>query len=63
MSLEGTDTTWGASAPGTVSITAFDQHHIAGTFTIPVADLLADVSGTSKGNATVTGDFDYPNPN
>lgn len=63
LGLDGTDTNWGPSAPGQLVITAFDEHHVAGTFTIPVTDVLARLNGVSKGNAVITGEFDYTNPN
>lgn len=63
LGLAGTDTNWGPSAQGQLVITAFDEHHIAGTFTIPVTDVLARLNGVSKGNAVITGEFDYTNPN
>lgn len=63
LGLEGTDTNWGPSAQGTLNITAFDSNHIAGNFTIPVTDVLAKLTGTSKGDAMITGEFDYANPN
>ena len=62
LGLDGTDTNWGASAQGQLVITAFDDQHIAGTFTIPVTDVLTKLSGTHKGEAVITGEFDYANP-
>lgn len=56
-------TNWGPSAAGELVITEFDADHIAGTFRIPITDVLAKLSGTSMGNAMVTGEFNYKNPN
>ena len=36
---------------------------VAGTFSIPITDVLAKISGVSKGNALVSGTFYYSNPN
>ncbi|MEQ1702769.1 MAG: hypothetical protein ABMA25_21885 [Ilumatobacteraceae bacterium] len=63
LGLDGTDTNWGPSAEGTLVITEFDNEHIAGTFSIPITDVLAHLTGTSKGDALVTGTFYYSNPN
>lgn len=63
LGLDGTDTNWGPSQAGTLTITEFDADHIAGTFTLTVTDVLAEMSGTSKGNAVITGEFEYTNPN
>lgn len=56
-------TNWGPSEPGELVITAFDADHIAGTFRIPITDVLATLTGASMGNAVITGEFDYQNPN
>jgi hypothetical protein len=63
LGLDGTDTNWGPSAQGQLVITEFDANHIAGTFTIPVTDVLAGMTGSSKGDAVITGEFSYTNPN
>lgn len=64
ITLGGTDTNWGPSQDGTLIITAFDEEHIAGTFSVTVSDVLADLGGTpSKGSAVITGEFDFANPN
>ncbi len=64
ITFEGTDTNWGASGEGTLVITEFDDEHIAGTFMVPVTDVLAEMSGEpSEGNAVVSGEFDFANPN
>lgn len=63
VSLPATGTNWGLSEPGTVEITRFDDERISGTFTFRVTDVLALENDTpSKGNATVTGEFDFANP-
>ena len=62
IGLDGTNTNWGPSAEGTLVITAFDANHIAGTFTIPVTDMLAEFSDNPQGDAIITGEFDYVNP-
>ena len=56
-------TNWGPSEAGELVITEFDQNHIAGSFRLPITDLLARFGGTSLGNAVITGEFDYQNPN
>jgi len=63
LGLDGTATNWGPSQPGTLVITEFDDQHIAGTFTLQVTDVLAHLNGSSKGNAVITGEFEYTNPN
>ena len=63
LGLDGTDTNWGPSAEGTLVITEFDTAHIAGTFSIPITDVLARITGVSKGDALITGTFNYRNPN
>ncbi len=63
IGLDGTNTNWGPSAQGQLVITEFDEHHIAGTFSVPVTDVLAQMSGTSAGDAVITGEFEYTNPN
>lgn len=63
IGLDGTNTNWGPSAQGQLVITEFDADHIAGTFSVPVTDVLAQMSGTSAGNAVITGEFSYTNPN
>lgn len=55
------ETNWGPSADGQLVITEFDSNHIAGTFTVPITDVLAKLSGTSMGNAVITGEFSYSN--
>lgn len=63
IGLDGTTTNWGPSAEGTLVITEFDNEHIAGTFSFPITDVLARISGTSQGDAMITGSFNYRNPN
>ena len=63
LGLDGTETNWGPSEPGTLVITEFDADHIAGTFRLTVTDVLAKLNGSSKGNAVITGEFEYSNPN
>ena len=63
LGIDGTDTNWGPSAEGSLTITAFDGDHIAGTFLIPVTDVLADITGASKGDAVISGTFNFVNPN
>ena len=63
MGLDGTDTNWGPSAEGTLVITEFDENHIAGTFTIPIKDVLGHLNEVDKGTAMITGEFNYQNPN
>ena len=63
LGFEGSGTNWGPSARGQLVITEFDANHIAGTFTIPVTDVLAQMTGTSEGDAVITGEFNYSNPN
>lgn len=65
VSIDGTDTNWGVREPGTFTIIEFDDAHISGTFDIPVHDSLAkivDPNAVGKGNATVTGTFNYTKP-
>ena len=57
------ETNWGPSEAGELVITEFDADHIAGTFRIPITDVLAKLTGTSMGNAVITGEFNYKNPN
>ena len=54
-------TNWGPSADGQLVITEFDSNHIAGTFTVPITDVLAKLNGTSMGDAVITGEFSYSN--
>jgi hypothetical protein len=63
ISLDGTDSNWSLATQGEFVITAFDDQHIAGTFSLPMTDAFADLNGTSKGDALITGVFDYANPN
>lgn len=64
FTLEDSETNWGVSEPGVLEITAFDDDHIAGRFEFTATDVLADLSGgESEGTVTVTGSFDYRNPN
>ena len=57
------ETNWGPSEAGELVISEFDADHIAGTFRIPITDVLAKLTGTSMGNAVITGEFNYKNPN
>lgn len=66
IGLDASETNWGLREPGTLTITRFDESGIAGSFQLPVTDVLAKIAGAqqpSKGNAMITGTFDYPNPN
>lgn len=54
-------TNWGIAAASELVITEFDDEHIAGTFTLQVADVLA-ADGAGEGTATVTGEFEFRNP-
>lgn len=64
VTFDGSDTNWGPSADGQFVITEFDADHIAGMFSIPVRDVLADLSGEpSEGEALITGEFMFTNPN
>lgn len=63
ISLETTDTNWTLSGAGQLVITEFDAEHIAGTFTLPITDAFAEMNGTSKGDAVLSGSFDLRNPN
>lgn len=56
------ETNWGPSADGQLVITEFDANHIKGTFTVPITDVLAKLNGSSMGNAVITGEFSYTNP-
>lgn len=62
ITLDGTDTNWMLSGDGEFVITEFDSDHIAGHFTLPITDALAGMTGTSKGNAVMTGSFEFANP-
>ena len=62
VGLNGPDTVWETGVGATLTITEFDEDHIAGTFTIPVVDGLADMTGVDNGTATITGEFDLANP-
>ncbi len=63
VSLPATGTNWGLAEPGTVEITRFDDERISGTFTFRVTDVLALENATpSQGSATITGEFDFANP-
>jgi hypothetical protein len=59
VDLTGSDATWGLDQPGTLDITAFDDEHIAGTFSFTATDLFGSVDG----QIAVSGDFDFHNPN
>jgi hypothetical protein len=50
---------WSLDEGGVLDITAFDESHIAGTFTFSATD----VFGQEDDGVTVTGSFDYANPN
>lgn len=63
VSMESTDTNWTLVSNGELVITEFDGEHIAGRFTLPVTDALAEMNGTSKGTAVISGTFDLANPN
>ena len=63
ITLEGTETNWMLSADGELVITEFDNTHIAGHFTLPITDALATMNGASKGDAVMTGSFNFANPN
>jgi len=62
ITLDGTDTNWMLSGDGELVITQFDDHHIAGHFTLPVTDAEAAITGTTKGNAVINGTFEFANP-
>lgn len=61
--LDGDDAVWELESPGVVDVTDFDDEHIAGTFELRYRDQLADVTGDPERHITVTGSFDYANPN
>lgn len=63
FSLEGVATNWRLTEAGTVDITEFNQEHIVGTFTLEYEDALATADGRDPVNITVSGEFDYENPN
>ncbi|MGB8859094.1 MAG: hypothetical protein WCC60_07560 [Ilumatobacteraceae bacterium] len=63
VTFAGSDTNWMLSGDGQLVITAFDNDHIAGTFTLPMTDALSAMTGTSEGDVVVTGEFDLLNPN
>jgi hypothetical protein len=65
VTIDGSDTSYGVSAPGTLSITKFDDTGIAGTFSFTATDLLAGAGGDTAParTITVTGQFDFANPN
>lgn len=65
ITIDGSDAGYGLAQPGTLSITRFDAEGIAGTFSFTATDLLAGVSGgtTPARSITVTGSFDFENPN
>jgi hypothetical protein len=63
LTLADSETNWGITDDGgTLEITRFDDERIAGTFTAPMEDTLAELSGeASEGAIVVTGTFDFPN--
>ncbi len=64
ITFEGSETNWGPVEDGQFIITEFDENHIAGTFSVTVTDVLADLGGNpSEGTATITGEFNFTNPN
>lgn len=65
ITIDGSDAGYGLTQPGTLSITRFDADGIAGTFSFTATDLLAGVTGgaTPARSITVTGSFDFENPN
>jgi len=63
VTLAGSETNWTLSADGQLVITEFDEQHIAGTFTLPMTDALATLTGTSAGDVVVSGEFNYANLN
>jgi len=63
ISLESTDTNWKLNGAGELVITEFDSDHIAGGFTLPITDAFAELNGTSKGDAVISGTFVLGNPN
>lgn len=63
VTFDNSETNWVLSADGELVITAFDNDHIAGHFTLPVTDAFAEMTGTSEGSALITGEFDFENPN
>jgi hypothetical protein len=62
IGLNGPDTVWDTDMGAVLVITEFDEDHIAGTFTVPVVDGLADMTGVDNGTATLTGEFEFANP-
>jgi hypothetical protein len=63
VNLPATGTNWGLVEPGMVEITRLDDERISGTFTFRVTDVFAlETSVPSKGSATITGEFDFANP-
>jgi hypothetical protein len=63
LTLTDSETNWGLSEPGTLEITAFDNEHIAGTFSFAATDVFANLSGSSEGDIQVAGSFNFRNPN
>ncbi len=65
VTIADSETNWGVTDEGgTIDITRFDDERITGTFTIPMEDTLAELSGAeSEGEILVEGAFDFPNPN
>jgi len=63
VGIDGSDTNWGPTEGGSLVITEFDADNIAGTFTVPITDVLASITGENQGNAMITGSFNFANPN
>lgn len=62
VSLESTDTNWKLNGAGELVITEFGSDHVAGMFTLPITDAFAELNGTSKGDAVISGTFVLGNP-